>query len=217
MLTLLSLLLSASPAMAEAVTFRSLDKAWMNVYVDGRQVGELDSFDLQVRVHLEPGVHRVEVRDFMDRRVIDSGWLTVKRGQDLALGVGEHRGLLVYTDPRALSDQAPTSGGSCRAHESHHVRPGDPGSEPVRVELHNIDGTWANVRIDGRLVAELRGPHDEQALRLAPGVYTVQISDFMDQRVWSTGQLRVGCTDELRIGIDERRDPVVYNDPRAWI
>lgn len=224
---LLALTLASPDAHAARVSFLSQDGTWMDVRVDGRTVAELDTFDREARVELEPGIHFVELTDFMGNELYDSGWLVVGT-MPLDIGAAEE-GLEVYSDPRALTASAAEATrlrdsrdrghryqtGPRREPDRNHQRPGEPAS-PVRVELTPIDGTWANVRIDGRLVAELRGFDKTVSLTLPPGIHTIEVRDFMDDDVWSRGQLIVGGTPTLRIGIDEDAAPMVYNDPGAF-
>ena len=204
MLTLLALL---SSAQAAPVSFLSQDREWMNIYVDGARVGEVRSFDLEVQLDLRPGIHKVELKDFMDRKTYDSGWLTVPRSATLDLAVSKRGGMQVLQDPRLLTERPPEAT-ACRA---------DKGSHQVTLVMRNIDSAWANVRVDGRLVAELRGASDLERVSLSPGIHQVEVRDFMDRELWSSGRLVVGCTSLLEMGIGEDRAPIVYNDPNAWI
>lgn len=96
---------------------------------------------------------------------------------------------------------------------------GDPtpvAQAPSVVEFSSIDGEWANVRVDGELVAEFRNGDAKKAVTLDPGPHTVEVRSFMDDDVWAKGTLIVSGGGTIKVGIAEGRAPEVYNRPGAW-
>ena len=104
---------SAAPPVADApvavasapvqVQFSTLDGAWANVYVDGTVIGEFRNRPQSLTVSIDPGAHRVEIKDFMNTETWVLGTLTVPRSFDgtLKLGFGKGRALEVYNAPGA--------------------------------------------------------------------------------------------------------------------
>lgn len=81
------------------VEFRSVDGEWADVYVDGKKEAEFRVNTGSVMIPLVPGTHKVEIRDFMGKKVWDSGYLEVVPGPTMKLGFGENAGVEVYTHP----------------------------------------------------------------------------------------------------------------------
>jgi hypothetical protein len=85
------------------------------------------------------------------------------------------------------------------------------------VELLRQDDTWANVFVDGELVAEFRVGDQKQTITLAPGPHRLEVRDFMNGTTWASGTLEVRASaDPLKVGFAKGRRPVVYNDPKAF-
>lgn len=92
-----------------------------------------------------------------------------------------------------------------------------PAAAPRAVRLLRQDDAWANVFVDGQLVAEFRVGDQEKVVPLLPGPHTVEIRDFMNKVSWARGVLTVRAGDgALHVGFGEARRVEVYNDPEAW-
>jgi hypothetical protein len=90
----------AEPA-AVTVDILAQDGAWANVYVDGALAGELRNTPRALTLHLRPGPHRVEIRDFLDTATIVRGILTVPaatRTEGVRLAFTRDRPAEVYGD-----------------------------------------------------------------------------------------------------------------------
>lgn len=83
-----------------AVEFLPKDTEWANLWVDGEKVAEFRVGATRQVVTLGPGTHKVEVHDFMEDEVLQSGTLIVSGPGPMKVGVGG-TGVEVYTDPTA--------------------------------------------------------------------------------------------------------------------
>jgi len=90
------------PVAAGPVVVELLPKGtdWCNVWIDGEKVAEFRVGDTKKLVSLSPGVHTVEVRDFMESDVWLKGQLVVSGPGPVKFGFEEGLGE-VYTDPAA--------------------------------------------------------------------------------------------------------------------
>ena len=81
--------------------FISTDGEWSNIYVDGELVLEFRNQGKQ-SIRLTPGIHHVEIKDFMDREVWASGTLSVGAVDPLKIGFAKKAAPQSYNDPAAL-------------------------------------------------------------------------------------------------------------------
>ena len=205
------LVLLTTAALAAPVSFIAQDRGWHDVWVDGEKVADLRGLDREATVDLAPGTHRVELRSFMGSAPVDAAWLNVRGPTTLTVD-GDR--LDVFGASWRLTDAPPPAHDRCFLPPWRRA----PGNVPAtaRVEVVALDWSWADVRIDGRTVAELRGPDASGQVRLRPGWHTLEVRPFMGGPALERGRFQVGCVDELRIGISEDARPVVFNDPLAW-
>lgn len=82
------------------VQFLSTDGEWANVYVDGEKVAEFRN-NTKGTVELTPGMHTVEIRDFMENAVWAKGQLRVGSVDPLKVGFSKKGTVEVYNDPNA--------------------------------------------------------------------------------------------------------------------
>jgi hypothetical protein len=75
-----------------SVEFISRDDEWVNVWVDGAEVAELRNFDSRRQtIELSAGYHTIEVWDFMNSELLVRGKVYVSPGEEVDLGIYEHR------------------------------------------------------------------------------------------------------------------------------
>lgn len=75
-----------------SVEFISRDDEWVNVWVDGAEVAELRNFDSRRQtIELSAGYHTIEVWDFMNSELLVRGKVYVSAGEEVDLGIYEHR------------------------------------------------------------------------------------------------------------------------------
>jgi hypothetical protein len=92
--------------------------------------------------------------------------------------------------------------------------------QAVDLIVRNIDGEWADILVDGLVVAELY--NDPQAIiRLSPGVHTIEAREFMDRLPYYSVQVDTGCASMITMGIAENApfmfyDRGAYNVLSAW-
>ncbi|HNC97825.1 MAG TPA: hypothetical protein PKW90_16975, partial [Myxococcota bacterium] len=84
------------------VEFLSTDGEWSNVYIDGEKVAEFRN-SRKLTTTLVPGIHAIEVRDFMENEVWYKGKIHVDGSVDpLKIGITKGTKPEVYNDPNAL-------------------------------------------------------------------------------------------------------------------
>ena len=84
-----------------AVEFVSRDGEWANIYVDGEKVADFRANDKKKSVTLTGGVHKVEIKDFMESTTWNTGSLTLGYTCPLKIGFGATGAPEVYNDPGA--------------------------------------------------------------------------------------------------------------------
>lgn len=82
------------------VQFLSTDGEWANVYVDGEKVLEFRNNN-KGTVTLTPGLHTVEIRDFMENQTWAKGQVKVGAVAPLKIGFSKQGTVEVYNDPGA--------------------------------------------------------------------------------------------------------------------
>jgi hypothetical protein len=87
---------------------------------------------------------------------------------------------------------------------------------PDRVELivRSIDGEWADVLVDGKVEIEFRGKTEERVW-VTPGIHTIEVREFMEDRGYATGRLDTGYAARVTLGIAENT-PVTCYDHDGW-
>lgn len=80
----------------------------------------------------------------------------------------------------------------------------------VRLVVRNPDNQWADVRVNGQVVAEFRNER-EHTVTLRPGVHTVEFVEFMGSEPFSAGRLTTGDADEIIFGIEDELRVTCYN------
>ena len=92
-------------------------------------------------------------------------------------------------------------------------------SAPVQVQFATLDGTWADVYVDGTVVGEFRNRPQSWVVPLEPGPHRVEIKDFMNTETWALGVLTVprGFEGSLKLGFAKGRALEVYNAPGVWV
>ncbi|MCO4773934.1 MAG: DUF4386 domain-containing protein [Deltaproteobacteria bacterium] len=84
----------------------------------------------------------------------------------------------------------------------------------VKLVLRATDGEWADVLVDGKVVAELR-TDSEATVHVSPGVHTVEVRTFLEDGSYAGGQLDTGCQDTVTLGLTKNR-PVTAYDTHGW-
>lgn len=92
--------------------------------------------------------------------------------------------------------------------------PGCTAPSTVRLVLRSTDGEWADVHVDGLLVAELRG-EEEATVRITPGTHQVEVREFLSERSYAAGRLDTGCADRVTLGLTEHQ-PIEAYDTEGW-
>ncbi len=87
---------------------------------------------------------------------------------------------------------------------------------PARVDLviRSLDGEWVDVRVDGKVMLELRN-RSEGTIPVSPGKHTIEFLEFMDERPYASGRLDTAYASLVTFGITEDQKPVVY-DHDGW-
>ncbi len=83
------------------VQFASTDGEWADLYVDGEKRQEFRVGTAPVVLSLTPGMHKVEIKDFMGSETWASGHLNVSGTTEIKLGFGKTSGVEVYNLPGA--------------------------------------------------------------------------------------------------------------------
>ena len=89
--------------------------------------------------------------------------------------------------------------------------------EPVRavpshvtLVFRSTDGEWADVVINGKVMAEFRN-EDEISVRVKSGKHTVEIREFMKDDSYTRAKIDTGVADEVVVGITEGQPLECYN------
>lgn len=76
--------------------------------------------------------------------------------------------------------------------------------------FRSVDGEWVDVRVDGELVAQLRGSNAEERVRVRDGVHHVSFTGFMEEAPYAQGQLTAGEDEEVVFGVQRKSGVEVY-------
>lgn len=85
----------------------------------------------------------------------------------------------------------------------------------VSLVLRSTDGEWADVLVDGKVVAEFRN-QDEKTVTITPGLHTIEVREFMEDSPYARGRLDTGCGARVTLGIAEGQ-PVTAYDTDGWM
>jgi hypothetical protein len=80
----------------------------------------------------------------------------------------------------------------------------------VRLVLRSLDGEWADVVVDGKVVAEFRN-QDEVIVTIKPGKHQIEVREFMDDTPYTTGRLDTGYASEITFGLREGERMTCYD------
>lgn len=86
--------------------------------------------------------------------------------------------------------------------------------DAVRFVIRNANGDWADVRVNGAVVAEFRNER-ELVVELKPGLNAVEIVKFMEESPFVAGRLVTGRAREITCGISLDAGMVCY-DHDGW-
>lgn len=216
------LLLLCALASASQITLAT--DAPVGVWLDGLVVPYVPGTLTAVAADVPSGPHLLVLGDAAGR-VLYGAEIVLPENADARVRWARGRFVLVETValpvPPALVVDATSRVRAGRLPPATLPAPPAPLPAPVEdlpsvVEFRSVDGEWANVRVDGELVAELRNGDEARAVTLEPGPHTVEVRNFMDDEVWATGSLLVSGGGTIKIGIAEERAPEVYNRTGAW-
>lgn len=84
----------------------------------------------------------------------------------------------------------------------------------VRLTFRSLDGEWVDIRVDGKVVAEMRND-DEVSVYVTPGVHTVEFLEFMEDQPYASGRLDTDYAEQVTFGLTENSPAVVY-DHDGW-
>lgn len=80
----------------------------------------------------------------------------------------------------------------------------------VKLVLRSLDGEWADVVVDGKVVAEFRN-QDEVIVTIKPGKHQIEVREFMDDTPYTTGRLDTGYASEITFGLREGERMTCYD------
>ena len=84
----------------------------------------------------------------------------------------------------------------------------------MQLVLRSVDGEWADVLVDGLVVAELRNQR-EALVTLSPGRHTVEVREFLERTSYTWAQVDTGYASVMTLGISEDR-PITFYDEGAY-
>lgn len=90
------------------------------------------------------------------------------------------------------------------------VREKVPMPTSVSLLFRCTDGEWADVVVNGKVVAEFRND-DEMRVTVKPGTHTIEIREFMEDSPYTKAQINTNRKSEIVIGIAEGRPIECYN------
>lgn len=82
----------------------------------------------------------------------------------------------------------------------------------VKMVFRSTDGEWADVLVDGRVVAELRN-QPEAVVWTTPGRHTVEVRDFLGRAPYAVQRVDTGYADTFTFGLREGAAIVCYEHP----
>jgi hypothetical protein len=71
----------------------------------------------------------------------------------------------------------------------------------VRLVFRSTDGEWADIRVDGKVVAEIRN-NDEAVAIVSPGLHTIAFHAFMSDKPFVIGKLDTAVQETVTFGVD---------------
>jgi hypothetical protein len=88
------------------------------------------------------------------------------------------------------------------------MAPAVPGK--VSLVLRSTDGEWADVVVDGKVVAEFRN-EDEIKVDIASGTHTLEVREFMKDSAYTRAKIDTGYATEIIVGLNEGSDIECFN------
>jgi hypothetical protein len=158
--------------------------------------------------HVSPGMHVVHLAD---------AWgATLFHGRVVVQPGTAHTCTLT---PRKLSCRASGPVAYAGAPPLAPARPLPPtyaAPPPTAVQLvvRSIDGEWADVLVDGLVVAEMRNQR-EAIVTLRPGRHTVEVREFLGRTPYTWAQVDTGYATVMTLGLAEDR-PITFYDAGAY-
>lgn len=131
-------------------------------------------------------------------------------GISITTSVSDGSGAATITGPGVgLTTTTTVAGAPTPAASAAQPKPVAAG--PVQVTFRALDGEWFDVRVDGKVVAELRN-QDEATVTVQPGTHTVEFLAFMADAPFVTGKLdTAGATQAIVFGVDTSAGVTCYN------
>ena len=94
--------------------------------------------------------------------------------------------------------------------EVYREPPPPPRPTNVSLVIRSTDGEWADVLVDGKVVAEFRND-DEIQVTITSGSHTIEVREYMDDNADPRAKIRTGAKDAIVIGIKEGQPIECYN------
>jgi hypothetical protein len=87
----------------------------------------------------------------------------------------------------------------------------------VKLVFRSTDGEWADVLVDGLVVAELRN-QPEAVVWTTPGQHTVEVREFLGRGSYAAQRIDTGYADTFTFGIREHQPLICYDHPtfQGW-
>jgi hypothetical protein len=82
----------------------------------------------------------------------------------------------------------------------------------VKMIVRSTDGEWADVLVDGKVVAEIRNT-PEITVWVTPGMHSIEVKEFMADRAYSRARIDTGAAGVFTIGLTENAPMVCYDHP----
>ena len=80
----------------------------------------------------------------------------------------------------------------------------------VSLILRSTDGEWADVVVDGKVVAEFRND-DEIQVTVSAGSHTLEVREYMEDNAYTRAKIQTAGTDSIIIGLTEGQPIECYN------
>ena len=183
------------------LTIRNLDRAGFDVQFDGvvsiKARGEIDS-----RVPLSVGKRTLTLvapgrSDPLDEIVIDT------EGSDLIdLQVLEGNRFHFVTEPHSFTLLSHKHSAESRPDEVEER------AIPVEFEIESLDGQWADVLVDGRVIAELRD-EPKAWVRLQGRELRMSVRSYSNERAYVEFIVRLSDIRQVRLAIAEGIPPLL--------
>lgn len=88
--------------------------------------------------------------------------------------------------------------------------PRRPAPTNVALVLRSTDGEWADVVVDGKVVAEFRND-DEIQVTISSGTHTLEVREYMEDSAYTRARIHTRGKDAIIIGLAEGRPIECYN------